>query len=440
MISSGRFRASARTLLLFGTAAVAGVNIPAQASAAAFYLQEQSVKGWGRANSGETADRGPASLWWNPAAIGGTRRTEISFGATGFLPRGHVRDNGTQIDRPGVAPVPVGGAADMSDPTQRGVAPNFAIAYPVSDRVTLGFVLASPFTFTTDYDPSGWQRYSAIRTRLMTLNAQPSIAVAPNDWLSLGAALNVEYAEAVLSNALPNLAAGLPDARARTAGKDVSFGWSAGVQLRPDPRLSFGIGYKSAISHTLVGSVAISGLLGPLAARNIDAPTTANFSLPWQLSVGARAGVTDRLTLNAQVVRYGWSKFDRIAFGSPLNTSAVENYRNSWSYAFGVDAEASSKLTLRAGIQFDGTPTRNDARDARVPDSDRVDYNVGGSFHVSDRLTLDGAIALADFKKVAITRDEHIYAGTAAQTDILTEGRAVGQHAIVASIGGRVSF
>ncbi|WP_233244627.1 outer membrane protein transport protein, partial [Caulobacter sp. HMWF009] len=47
-----------------------GVLVAAtQASASAFYLQEQSVRGSGRAYSGEVADRGAASLWWNPAAI-----------------------------------------------------------------------------------------------------------------------------------------------------------------------------------------------------------------------------------------------------------------------------------------------------------------------------------------------------------------------------------
>jgi long-chain fatty acid transport protein len=440
MKSNAEARVSARPLLLFGTAVLVGMNIQAPADAAAFYLQEQSVRGWGRANSGETADQGPASLWWNPAAIGGEKHTSLSFGGTGFLPSGHVRDGGTQIDRPGVPPVAVGGASDMSDPIQKGFAPNFAIAYPLTDRIALGLAIASPFSFTSDYDAAGWQRYSAIRTRLLTLNTQPSIAFAPQDWVSLGVGLNVEYADALLSNALPNIAAGSPDGKFKIIGKDWSLGWSAGLQLRPNKRLSFGIGYKSSLSHKLVGPVEITGLLGPLAARNLDSPTTATFSLPWQLSAGARAGVNERVTLNAQIVHYGWSKFDKIAFGAPLNSAAIENYKNSWSYAFGVDAEATPALTLRAGIQLDGTPTRDDGRDPRVPDADRVDYNVGASLRLSERLTLDGAVALTDMKKVAITRDEHFYAGTAAQTDIFTEGRAVGQHAIVASFGGRVSF
>src|SRR3954469_20776767 len=67
--SRGR-RRLARVMLLFGTANILFLTTGSRADAAGFYLQEQSVRGWGRANSGEVADQGPASLWWNPAAIG----------------------------------------------------------------------------------------------------------------------------------------------------------------------------------------------------------------------------------------------------------------------------------------------------------------------------------------------------------------------------------
>ncbi|MEO7177361.1 MAG: outer membrane protein transport protein, partial [Allosphingosinicella sp.] len=95
----------------------------AAADAAGFYIQEQSVKGFGRANSGEVADQGPSSLWWNPAAIAGTRKAEASFGAIAIVPRGEVGDSGTLIDRPGVPPVPVGGPALRRNPILSGVAP-----------------------------------------------------------------------------------------------------------------------------------------------------------------------------------------------------------------------------------------------------------------------------------------------------------------------------
>ena len=222
MIGKRGGRGGAETrLLLFGTAAGLFVTAATPAQAGGFYLKEQSVRGLGRANSGEVADQGPASLWWNPAAIAGTREKEAAFGATAILPRGEVSDAGTLIDRPGVPAVPVGGPALRRNPILGGVAPNNAFAIPLGDRIAFGLAITSPFTFTSDYDPAGWQRYSAIRSRLFTLDFQPSLAVAATDWLSVGAALNIEYSDAWLSNALPNLAPGSPDGRLRLTGS----GW-----------------------------------------------------------------------------------------------------------------------------------------------------------------------------------------------------------------------
>src|SRR5687768_12011115 len=175
-----------RIVSLFGTAATLLLMASEPALASGFYLQEQSVRGWGRANSGEAADQGPASLWWNPAAIGWDEHGSASFGATAILPKGRVEDLGTLIDRPGAASAPVGGPSILHNPVQKGVLPGSAAALRLTDRLALGIAIASPFSFTTDYDPNGWQRYSAIRTRLITLDIQPSLAFAPNDWLSFG--------------------------------------------------------------------------------------------------------------------------------------------------------------------------------------------------------------------------------------------------------------
>jgi long-chain fatty acid transport protein len=410
------------------------------AHAAGFYLQEQSVRGWGRANSGEVADQGAASLWWNPAAIAGATEREAVFGATGILPTGTIDDAGTLIDRPGAPPVPVGGLSRLRDPIVRGVAPHNAFALPLGDRVALGLTVTAPFSFTSDYDPSGWQRYSAIRSRLLTLDFQPSLAFKATEWLSVGAALNIQYSDAWLSNALPNLAPGSADGRLRLTGNGWDWGWTAGVQLRPAERMTIGIAYKSEVDHKLEGPVEISGLLGPLAARNGKARTVARFTTPWQLTVGGRLGVAKGLTLNAQVVHFGWSKFDRIEIAAPINNAIVEDYKDTWSIAVGFDKEVGERLTLRAGVQLDPTPTRDSGRDPRVPDADRVDYNVGATFRMNEHMSLDAAAGLTDLEDSPISRDERFYAGTPAQTDILTDGRAHGQRVLVFALGGRLKF
>lgn len=410
------------------------------AHAQAFYLQEQSARGAGRAFSGEVADTGPQSLWWNPAAIADIESVEAAIAASAILPRGKVVDDGTVIRRPGQQFAPIGGNAVSKNPINNGVLPSGAVAMPLGERVAIGLAVTSPYSFTTNYDADSWARYSADKTRLRTIDIQPSIGVSVFDWLRVGAAVNVEYTDAELGNKLPNLAAALPDGEQILSGDGWDVGWTAGVQMHND-WATVGISYKSAIEHTLKGSVEISGLVGPLAGQNttIDG-IKARFKTPAQIVVGGRFRATDAVTLNVQGIRYTWADFDAIRLGAPLNTAIPENYRNTWSLAGGVDLAATPDLTLRAGVQRTLTPTQDGNRDARVPDSNRWNFGAGGSYRLTPRFTIDAAANYVAFKDETIDRITAAYAGTAVQTPVITDGRLEDAHALVFSLGGHVSF
>lgn len=426
--------------LAIATALAGSAGFAASANAQAFYLQEQAARAAGRAFSGEAADTGAASLWWNPASIAGMTEAEATISASLILPRGEVADAGTLIRRPGQAFAPVGGDAVTRNPINNGVLPSGAIAVPIGDRLAFGLAVTSPYSFTTDYPETSWARYSALETELRTIDIQPSVAFAVTDWLRVGAALNVEYTDASLGNALPNLLATLPDGRQELKGDGWDLGWSAGFQMHND-FATIGVAYKSAIEHNLKGDLEISGLVGPLAASNMSlSDVAANFYTPAQVIVGARFRLTDRFTLNGQVVHYGWSKFDAIRLGSPVNQALPQNYRDSWSLATGLDYAASSKLTLRAGVQHAQTPTRDGERDARVPDSDRWNYAVGASYALTPGFTLDAAANYVDFKDATIDRVTAAYPGTAAETPVLTSGTLTNARALVFSLGGRLRF
>lgn len=418
---------------------VLAVGMPGSAWAGGFYLQEQSVKGAGRAFSGEVADQGVESLWWNPAAIGGMKGCGGHLAVSAILPKGKVDNVGTVIVRPGQAPAPVGGDQRSKNPINNGVLPTGGIACAITPQLSVGVAVTSPFSFTTDYDATSWARYTADKTKLRTFDIQPTIAFAPTENIRIGAALNVEYADASLSNYLPNLSPLLADGHQELKGNGWDLGWTVGAQVTGGP-VTFGAAYKSKVKHKLDGTIATTGLLGPLAAQNRTLDATATFSTPWQASAGIRFAATPQVTLNAQVVRFGWSEFDSIDLGAPLNTSIPENYRNTWSFAGGIDYAVSPQWTVRGGIQHDQTPTRDGERDARVPDSDRWNFALGTSYALSPSLTLDAAANYIAFKDATIDRRTAAYAGTAAQTPILVNGEVNGARAIVLSFGGRLAF
>lgn len=408
------------------------------ANAQAFYLQEQSVRAQGRAFSGEAADTGIDSIWWNPAAIGGQQGGEASIHASAIIPRGKVVDKGTVIVRPGQSPAPVGGDPVENNPIDKGVVPSGAVSYGFG-KVAVGLAVSAPYNFTTNYAEDSWARYTADKTKLRTFDIQPTIAVMLTDQISVGGGLNIEYADATLGNALPQLAPGLPDGSQTLEGNGWDFGWSVGAQYRGGP-IMLGVAYKSAIEHTLKGSVTTAGLLGPLAAQNREVDAKATFSTPWQAIGSVRVQATPQLTLNAQAIRYGWSEFDAIRLGSPLNTAIPENYKDSWSLAVGADYDVSPDWTVRGGVQWGGTPTRDGERDARVPDSDRFNVSAGTSYRMSEAITVDAAASYISFKDAPIDRTTAAYAGSPAQTPILVNGELQDASALVFSLGARVKF
>lgn len=425
-------------LIVAGATSLTALTAAGAAHAQAFYLQEQSVRGQGRAFSGEAADTGVESIWWNPSSIAGIQGGEASLHASAILPRGKVSDEGTVIVRPGTTGEAVGGDPVSRNPINNGVLPSGAIAYGFG-KVAVGLAISAPYNFTTDYPDDSWARYTADKTELRTFDIQPTIAVELAPGVNIGAGLNVEYAKAILGNALPNLSSALADGHQELKGNGWDVGWSVGAQLHRGP-VSVGLSYKSAIEHKLDGTVAVEGLLGPLAAQNRTIDASASFSTPWQAIGSVRFRATPQMTLNFQAVRYGWSEFDAIRLGEPLNTAIPENYRDTWTFAGGVDYVIDPKWTVRAGIQYGQTPTRNGERDARVPDSDRLNFSAGTSYAFSDNFTIDAAASYISFEDTTIDRTTAAYAGTAVQTPILVNGSLTDASAIVLSLGGRIKF
>ncbi|HEX7858243.1 MAG TPA: outer membrane protein transport protein [Sphingobium sp.] len=429
---------------LLSAIATAGVMAPGAAHAGGFYLQEQAVRGAGRAFSGEVADQGAASLWWNPASIGGLEGGDAHIGFSAILPRGTARDQGTVIQRPSLVPQPfssVGGDPLTHNPIENGYLPTGAIAYGLTPNIAVGVALTSPFSFATQYNPDSWSRYNADRSMLRTYDIQPSVAVKFGG-LSIGGAANIEYSKAYLSNYLPNATAAQGDGYQALQGNGWNVGWSVGAQYQTGP-LSLGVAYKSSIKHTLDGTITVQGLQGLLASGNRTADATATFRTPWQVTFGGRLAVTDRLTLNAQATRFGWSEFDAIYLQGVGVPALPENYRDTWAVSTGFDLAVTPKWTLRSGVQYDQTPTQDGSRDPRVPDGDRWNFAGGTSYKLNAKFTIDAAVNYIKVNGVPIDRPT-LGLPTAPlaslQAPVLTNGRLIDASVLVLSLGGRVTF
>jgi long-chain fatty acid transport protein len=425
-------------------AALAFLCMGAPARAAGFYIQEQSVRGDGRAFSGEVADVGPESLWWNPAAI--ATSPETAYGAiSGIFPSSDVDDRGSTLTLP-IPPagltVPVGGRPHAGDPIEAVAVGAAGWATPVGERFAVGLSVAAPFGEAIKYQPDSFARYGALTSRLSIADLQLTGAYKAADWVDLGLGLDAIYVNARLTNALPNLVPGAPDGFSELKGSGWDWGWVVGARFHPSKgdQWSVGVSYRAAVRHEFPIDVSLSGLVGPLAGANANTFGSARFTTPWIATIGARYRVRPDLTLDAQVQHFGWSEFKdlRVEFPGVIQ-SIPQDFRDTTTAAVGLDYVPCPRGTVRAGVQWDPTPTPDNGRSLRLPDSDRWLFALGGEYGLGAHFTLEGAVEYVDFQGAQVNNQPVFFQGTPAQTSAHYLAQSTG-HAAVVSIGGRWRF
>ncbi len=96
----------------------------------------------------------------------------------------------------GIAP----GGGNGGDAGDWALVPAGYLAWPISDRLSIGVGLSAPFGLATEYDATWVGRFQAVKSEIETINLNPSIAFKVNDMVSLGFGVNCQTIEAELSN------------------------------------------------------------------------------------------------------------------------------------------------------------------------------------------------------------------------------------------------
>jgi len=420
---------------LLAAAAVALCVLPGAALAGSFYIPQQDTQGIGRSFAGDPAGvDDPSTVFSNPAGMTLLDRPAVSAGINLLKPSISFQNRGSLAATPGTlgTAVPYAGN-DGGDPGSWTPVPNaYAVLPTANKKLWFGLGLTAPFGLSLNYDPAWFGRYDSIEDRLLTIDLAPSVAYKINKFISIGGGLDVQYADATLSNALPNtLQPGGPTAA--TDGlltlRENSFavGYNLGIMLQPLPDTRVGVTYRSGMSYTLDGNATINGLTGPLAGQNGVFAVSTDLKLPSIVSFGVVHQLTSRITLLGDVQWFDWSRFAeiRVKFADGRPDAVVpENYRDSWTAALGVEYRWSDSLTVRTGFQFDETPIVDAFRNTEIPDGNRYWITIGASYKLFDHAIIDAAYAHAFFEDGAVDITRSFYGGTPAAGTVSINGLA----------------
>lgn len=384
------------TLVLSSTASLA--------FAGGFALNEQNVKDLGTAFAGSAARAEDATtIFSNPAGL--TRLTGNSFvgGAYVIFPTVKFKNQGSTVRS--------GAALTGNNGGDAGVdlaVPNFYAAWSLSDTVKAGIGINTPFGLATTYNRNWVGRYQAVESSLTTININPTIAAKLTNNFSVGAGLNVQYAEAKLSNAIDfgtiGRSVGLPtqpqqaDGFVKVTGSDWSVGYNLGVMYEPSKSTRIGLSYRSPITQEIRGDADFTvptsvSALATATGRFTDTGASAVLKLPDTLSVAIYQEINPRVSIVGDVTLTRWSRFRelRVSFSNPNEPDSVqpENWNDTYRFGVGVNYAVNDQLTLRTGITFDPSPVSDEDVTARLPGGDRTLVGFGASYRPSKSLSFD---------------------------------------------------
>jgi long-chain fatty acid transport protein len=365
---------SSRTALLAGVAfCTVSVGI-GEALAGGFAVREQSAYGQGASFAGIAAGGALSGMFWNPAVM--TQFSGINFEAnvTGILP------NAQHTPLAGTFPplLGLGGVANSGDPA---LVPATYASWQVSPNLWIGLSINAPFGLTVSF-PDLWAgRNYALNTKLKTYNAAPSVAWKINEWISIGAGIQVMYADTSFRTGLA-----APGSYAQLSGTGWAFGFTAGATLTPTPTTTIGLGWRSALDLDIDGKAN----LFPAPVAN---PVTAELKLPDIATLSIRQKLSPAFTLLGTVEWSNWSRIGtaiaKPGAGGILGFTIPFEYQDGWFFALGGEYLWDEVTTLRAGIGYEISPITDSVRTPRLPDNDRIWASIGMSRTLLPNLILD---------------------------------------------------
>jgi long-chain fatty acid transport protein len=402
-------RTPIRAALIAGVAGAALTSAVNGAQAGGFAIHEQSAYYQGMSFAGQTAGGGVSisSMFWNPATMSQSKERFSSESVySGIIADTQITPT-TAVSSTGANLVGLGPSGDIG---QDAIVPASYFIYKFSDRFNVGVAINSPFGLVTSPPNNVWSGMFYSRdSRVRSFNATPMASYQVNEWLAVGAGLQIQYFKVFLESRAP-VPSVIPSPvdSLFLRGSSTDIGWTAGITLTPTPWTTIGLGFRSAISQSLQGDgfrpafgpvplpLGPGGALVPVVVPAATPAIATTVTLPESASIAIRQRITEQFTLLGTVEWTNWSRLSSsditvppagsvIAFPTQLNFG----WRDGWFASVGAEYQWNPQFTLRGGVAFEQSPVTDTTRTTRLPDNDRIWASVGFTYNWSHRLSID---------------------------------------------------
>ena len=316
----------------------------------------------------------PSAVFYNPAAINQLSGTQTSLGTVIVMPRTKFTSETT------------GETTHMKDRTY--VLPNFYLTHKLNEKLSFGIGSFSPFGLSTDW-PDDWEgNHLSTFAQLRTFYLNPVVSYQIHPKLSLAAGFNLVYSDLRFKKALKINPLPLNLGQADLDVDGIAYGFNLALSYQITDHLKLGLSYRSSIDIDYDGDAKFraSPLLKPLLP---EGDVSLDIELPPIVATGIAATITDKLTVEFDLIWVGFSTYDELYADfdqriNPLLKSQFapiqRNYKDVLDIAMSARYRATESLSLLGGFLFDRSTVPEENVDPILPDSDKYIVGMGFSY------------------------------------------------------------
>ena len=263
-----------------------------------------------------------------------------------------------------------------------------AIAYKVSNTISVGLSVTTPFGSTVKWDDNWAGNEMVQKMELKSFYFQPMISYKFNDWASIGGSFI--YAKGLVdwdkANKTPDGIVNIKDDKA------TGTGFGLGFYLKPTPNLDLSIAYRSPVDMKADhGKLTVD-----VGALSYQDNFTATLPLVDEYTVGVTYKVTPKWLVSADFNYHGWERYSKLTLNFENNGTLVtpKNFHNTKTFRLGTQYMFTEKFAGRLGYYYDESPYTDDYF---IPETPSFDANVftGGFGYKFGKLGIDLAAALS---------------------------------------------
>ena len=373
----------------------------------------QGAKARSMGGTGIAKSFGAESALVNPANIGSVKDMEATLAVTYFAPDVQLGSNAranimNALGANGAALATIGTTNDTSlvvpgassavvmgdSGSGSSVIPEIYFASKISDNFTAGLAIAGTAGMGTDYTNSTDNGTFGMMTALSLLKVAVPVSYKIGG-LTLGAAGVMQYGTLQMKH--DTMPTGTRD---NGEASDTGYGIEVGANYT-NSGLTLGAVYKSKISMSYDNVISASlndfGVSQAITSGDrLDQPEERGLGIAY--AMGANTVTADYKTIfwgdAAGYSDFGWENQDVYALG-------YEYAAKSWAFRAGYNYAKSpiieqdgSKGTVQPGQNYVGA-VKNFFNMAGFPGIVETHYTIGGSYGISDALSLDGSFIYA---------------------------------------------